>query len=105
MLGWAQGKLSFPGSGHVLQICCPLLCQGEASVAHGISCASDLAWARWGGGRMAGCEARYVWRLMLLVIRLLGGGTGGWRKMPYCGPCAQWAYCLGERSGCCLKYK
>lgn len=29
----AQRALSLPAVGHVLQICCPLLCQGEASVA------------------------------------------------------------------------
>lgn len=59
---------------------------------HGLSFASDLNWAVVAGRQGAKLDACGVW--VLLLIRLLAGRTGGRRKIPYCGPCAQWASVL-----------
>lgn len=62
----------------------------------GISFASDPAWGR---GRVAGCEARCVWRLMLLLIRLLAEGTEWVKEDAVLWTVCTWAPGLEEDLG------
>lgn len=92
---WGRHVCSAHRVYHVLQICCPLLCQGEASVAQDAWCLLRIGPCLGCGGRVTGSQARCVWRLGAPTDQAFGGENRREKEdTVLCGPCTQWATVL-----------